>query len=87
MDQATKTSVKDEYQLHERDTGSVEVQVALLSARIKELTEHLQQHSKDHSSRRGLIILVSKRRRLLDYLARKNSGRYQELIQKLGLRR
>jgi small subunit ribosomal protein S15 len=87
MDQATKTSVKDEYQLHERDTGSVEVQVALLSARIKELTEHLQQHSKDHSSRRGLIILVSKRRRLLDYLARKSTGRYQELIQKLGLRR
>lgn len=87
MDQATKSTVKDAYKRHDQDTGSVEVQVALLSTRIKELTEHLQRHKKDHSSRRGLIILVSKRRRLLDYLARKNNGRYRELIKQLGLRR
>ncbi len=87
MDQATKSAVREEYRRHDRDTGSVEVQVALLSSRIKELTEHLQHHKKDHSSRRGLIILVSKRRRLLDYLARKNAERYQKLIEQLGLRR
>ena len=87
METATKASVKQEYALHDQDTGSVEVQVALLTARIKELTEHLKIHKKDHSSRRGLIIMVSKRRRLLDYLSRKNEARYRKLIERLGLRR
>jgi small subunit ribosomal protein S15 len=87
METATKASIKQEYQLHERDTGSVEVQVALLSKRISELTEHLQSNKKDHSSRRGLIVMVSKRRRLLDYLRSKNEDRYKKLIDRLGLRR
>lgn len=87
MDSATKAGIKDTYKQHEQDTGSVEVQVALLSARIKELTEHLQFHKKDHSSRRGLIVLVSKRRRLLDYLTKKDKSRYKTLIEQLGLRR
>ena len=87
MDQATKTSVKEEYRQHEQDTGSVEVQVALLSSRINELTEHLKQHKKDHSSRRGLIIMVTKRRRLLDYVKRHDTTRYHELVKRLGLRR
>ena len=69
------------------DTGSCEVQVALLSERISELTSHLQVHAKDHHSRRGLLKLVSQRRSLLDYLHRKNQERYQSLIEKLGLRR
>ena len=75
---------------HERkpgDTGSCEVQIALLSERISELTNHLQAHVKDHHSRRGLLKLVSQRRSLLDYLHRTNEGRYQSLIDKLGLRR
>ncbi len=87
MDQETKKAVKKEYRLSEQDTGSVEVQVALLSARIKELTEHLKLHAKDHSSRRGLIIMVSRRRRLLDYLIKKDQDRYRKLIDRLGLRR
>ncbi len=87
METATKDTIKTEYQLHERDTGSAEVQVALLSERIKELTAHLQTHSKDHSSRRGLIMLVNKRRRLLDYLNGKDPERYRTLIQRLGLRK
>ena len=69
------------------DTGSPEVQVAILSERIVNLTEHLQTHKHDFHSRRGLIMMVSKRRRLLDYLKRKNEDRYQKLIQRLGLRR
>lgn len=87
MDSTTKSAIKDDYRQHERDTGSVEVQVALLTERIKELTEHLKEHKKDHSSRRGLIMLVNKRRRLLDYLNKKDNGRYHELIERLGLRR
>ena len=87
MDQATKTAVKDEYQLHDKDTGSVDVQVALLSSRINELTEHLKQHKKDHSSRRGLIAMVTKRRRLLDYVKRHDLERYHNLGKRLGLRR
>ncbi|HMP75603.1 MAG TPA: 30S ribosomal protein S15 [Kiritimatiellia bacterium] len=82
-----KADIKQEYQLHAKDTGSVEVQVAILSQRIKELTEHLQKHVKDHSSRRGLIGLVGQRRRLLDYLNDRNQPRYQQLIGRLGLRR
>lgn len=87
MDQATKVAVKEEYRQHEKDTGSVEVQVALLSTRVNELTEHLKQHKKDHSSRRGLIAMVTKRRRLLEYVKRRNLSRYQDLVKRLGLRR
>ena len=87
MDQATKTAIRQDYKRHDQDTGSVEVQVALLSSRINELTEHLRSHKKDHSSRRGLINMVSKRRRLLDYLGSCDMQRYQELIKRLGLRR
>ena len=71
----------------ENDTGSAEVQVALLSARINELTEHLREHTKDHHSRRGLLMLVGKRRRLLGYLQRTDLDRYRALIKELGLRR
>jgi small subunit ribosomal protein S15 len=82
-----KATIKQDYKLHEQDTGSVEVQVALLTQRIKELTEHLQKHMKDHSSRRGLIGMVARRRRLLDYLGSESDERYQKLIGRLGLRR
>jgi len=87
VDQAVKAEVKNEYKLHEQDTGSAEVQVALLTARIKELTEHLKSHKKDHSSRRGLIMMVNKRRKLLTYLKSQDDARYKELISKLGLRK
>ena len=76
-----------EHRLHEADTGSPEVQVALLTDRINHLTEHLKVHSKDHHSRRGLLMLVGRRRRLLDYLRRNDVERYRALIAKLGLRR
>jgi len=87
VDQAVKAEIKNEYKRNEQDTGSVEVQVALLTARIKELTEHLKSYKKDHSSRRGLIMMVNKRRKLLNYLQKKDDGRYKELITKLGLRK
>ena len=87
MDVETKNVIKQDYKLHDRDTGSVEVQVALLTKRIHDLTEHLKDNKKDHSSRRGMIILVSRRRRVLDYLKRKDSQRYAELIKRLSLRR
>lgn len=87
MDKETKNVIQQEYRLNEKDTGSVEVQVALLSKRIQDLTEHLKENKKDHSSRRGMIILVSRRRRLLDYLKRKDPQRYAELIKRLSLRR
>jgi small subunit ribosomal protein S15 len=76
-----------EYATHEGDTGSPEVQVAILTERIANLTEHLKVHNKDFHSRRGLLIMVGQRRRLLDYLKRKESGRYETLIKSLGLRR
>ena len=76
-----------EYALHEGDTGSPEVQVAILSERIKNLTEHLQTHNKDFHSRRGLLVMVGQRRRLLDYVKGKDQDRYTSLIQRLGLRR
>ncbi|MEN1924961.1 30S ribosomal protein S15 [Luteimonas sp. MJ293] len=76
-----------EHQRGENDTGSPEVQVALLTARIAHLTEHFKTHKKDHHSRRGLLQMVNRRRRLLDYLHRKDAKRYRELIEKLGLRR
>jgi small subunit ribosomal protein S15 len=87
VDQAVKAEIKNEYKRSEQDTGSVEVQVALLSSRIKELTEHLQSYKKDHSARRGLIMMVNKRRKLLSYLQKKDDVRYKELIGKLGLRK
>ncbi len=76
-----------EYRRGESDTGSPEVQVAILTERIRNLTEHLQTHKKDRHSRRGLLILVGQRRSLLDYLRRKDNGRYRALIERLGLRR
>ena len=76
-----------EHRLHETDTGSPEVQVALLTDRINHLTDHLKVHTKDHHSRRGLLVLVGRRRRLLDYLRRNDVERYRALIAKLGLRR
>jgi small subunit ribosomal protein S15 len=76
-----------EHRLHETDTGSPEVQVGLLTERINHLTEHLRVHPKDHHSRRGLLVLVGRRRRLLDYLRRNDVERYRALIGKLGLRR
>ena len=76
-----------EHRIHEKDTGSTEVQVALLTQRINDLSEHFKVHGKDHHSRRGLLALVSQRRRLLDYLRRTGPERYQALIERLGLRR
>ena len=75
------------HKLHDSDTGSPEVQIALLTARINELTEHLRTHSKDHHSRRGLLMLVGRRRRLLRYLERTDLERYRSLVAELGLRR
>lgn len=82
-----KQELISEYATKSGDTGSPEVQVAILSERIANLTEHLKTHHKDFHSRRGLLMMVGQRRRLLDYLSRKNRGRYDELIQRLGLRR
>lgn len=83
----SKRTIIDEYSRGEADTGSPEVQVALLSARISELTEHFGRHVKDHHSRQGLLKMVNKRRKLLDYLKAKEPNRYRELIDRLGLRR
>ena len=82
-----KNEVVREYARHEGDTGSPEVQVAILSERIRNLTEHLQTHKKDFHSRRGLLIMVGQRRRLLDYVKARDQSRYEALIQRLGLRR
>ena len=82
-----KAELVGSYQVHESDTGSPEVQVALLSGRISYLTEHFKIHAKDHHSRRGLLRIVGQRRRLLDYLKTKDSGRYADLIRRLGLRK
>ena len=82
-----KTEVIGQYRTHDSDTGSPEVQVALLSERIGYLTEHFKTHVKDHHSRRGLLKLVGQRRRLLDYLKHKDADRYSELIRKLGIRK
>ena len=82
-----KAEIVTEYQRSEADTGSTDVQVALLTARIKSLTGHFQTHIHDHHSRQGLLKLVSQRRRLLDYLRKTDVGRYRELIARLGLRR
>ncbi len=85
-DKETKTNLITEYKTHETDTGSPEVQVALLTYRIRELTEHLKIHKKDFHSRRGLLKMVGRRRKLLNYLKENDFGRYQTLIQRLGLR-
>jgi small subunit ribosomal protein S15 len=82
-----KKQIIDEYRTHDGDTGSPEVQVALLTNRITELTEHFKVHKKDHHGRRGLLKLVGRRRRLLEYVKRQDIERYRELIQRLGLRR
>ncbi len=82
-----KSRIVGEYRVGPKDTGSPEVQVALMSARISELTEHFAQHKKDHHSRQGLLRLVNQRRKLLDYLRGKDLARYQSLIARLGLRR
>jgi small subunit ribosomal protein S15 len=82
-----KTGIIGTYKTHDGDTGSPEVQVALLSERINYLTEHFKVHAKDHHSRRGLLKLVGQRRRLLDYLKSKDSGRYADLISRLGIRK
>ena len=82
-----KTSLIGEYQLHGSDTGSPEVQIAILSRRIGYLTDHFKTHSKDHHSRRGLLKMVGRRRRLLDYLKKKDISRYRGVIQRLGIRK
>jgi small subunit ribosomal protein S15 len=87
LDTAVKREIIATHATSEGDTGSPEVQVALLTKRINDLTEHLKVHKHDHHSRRGLLLLVGRRRRLLQYLAREDIGRYRALIEKLGLRR
>ena len=82
-----KAAIIAEYATHEGDTGSPEVQVAILTARINELTEHLRVHKHDNHSRRGLLMMVGKRRKMLDYLAKKDINRYRALIAKLGIRK
>ncbi len=84
---AKKTDIIEKFRTHESDTGSPEVQIAILSERIGELTEHFKTHKKDHGSRRGLLMLVSKRRRLLDYLKKTDPDRYRDVIGKLGIRK
>lgn len=82
-----KKAIIDEYATHPGDTGSPEVQIAVMSQRIKDLTEHLKEHKHDHHSRRGLLLLVGQRRRLLGYLADVDINRYRSLIERIGLRR
>ena len=83
----SKAGVIDDFKLHANDTGSPEVQVALLTYRINQLTDHFNEHKKDHHSRRGLLILVGRRRRLLDYLKSKSVSRYRTTIERLGIRK
>ena len=83
----SKGSIIDQYRIHPSDTGSPEVQIAILSERISYLTDHFKTHKKDHASRRGLLKLVGRRRRLLEYLKRHEVGRYRAVIAKLGLRK
>jgi small subunit ribosomal protein S15 len=87
MAESSDTKDMKEFQLHENDTGSADVQVALLTRRIAQLTEHLKSHAKDHSSRRGLLKMVATRRSLLDYLSRSQTDRYKSVIEKLNLRK
>lgn len=87
IDKASKQSIINDFRLHENDTGSPEVQIALLSKRINYLTEHFKTHKRDHHSRRGLLKLVSQRRRLLDYLKSSNKERYEKVIERLEIRK
>ena len=87
LDAAVKSKIIADYATHEGDTGSPEVQIAMLTQRIKDLTEHLKEHKHDHHSRRGLLLLVGQRRRLLGYLQNVDITRYRSLIERLGLRR
>lgn len=87
LDAALKQEIIKDYATHEGDTGSPEVQIAVLSRRISDLTEHLKQHKHDHHTRRGLMALVGRRRRMLDYLRRTEITRYRALIERLGLRK
>ena len=87
MDTGNKAETVEAFKRNHKDTGSPEVQVALMTNRIKDLTEHLKTFSKDHSARRGLIMLVNKRRKLLTYVQKQDDARYKELIARLGLRR
>lgn len=82
-----KDRIIEDYRLHDSDTGSTDVQVALLTHRINDLTEHFKAHVKDHHSRRGLLMLVGQRRRLLDYLKSRDAERYRQLIERLGIRK
>ena len=82
-----KTELIDGFKRGDTDTGSPEVQIAILTTRINELTDHMRTHKKDYASRRGLLMMVSRRRRLLDYVKRKDNARYEDLIKRLGLRR
>jgi small subunit ribosomal protein S15 len=82
-----KKNIIDGFHIHDKDTGSPEVQIALLTERIKSLTEHFKKFGKDHNSRRGLLVLVGSRRRLLTYLKEKNTDRYKKVIERLGLRK
>ena len=84
---AVKSKIIEDYRVHEKDTGSPEVQVALLTSRINELTGHFKTHSKDHHGRRGLLKMVGRRRRLLDYLRRQDPNRYKTAIARLGIRK
>ena len=87
LTQKRKQEIIEEFQVHDDDTGSPEVQVAVLTERIRDLTEHLSMHRHDHHSRRGLLKMVGKRKRLLDYLRNKDVERYRSLIERLGLRK
>ncbi|WP_018250164.1 30S ribosomal protein S15 [Orenia marismortui] len=87
LSEARKEEIIEKYAIHEGDTGSAQVQIAILTERIKELTEHLKTHKKDHNSRRGLLKMVGKRRRLLKYLKNKDITNYRNLIADLGIRR
>jgi len=87
LDTQQKKSIIEDFKTHDNDTGSPEVQIALLTERIKSLTEHFKKFSKDHNSRRGLLVLVGSRRRLLNYLKEKNVDRYKKVVEKLGLRK
>jgi len=87
LDKGTKEEITKEYQLHDKDTGSADVQIAILTARVTELTEHLKVYPKDHATRLSLLKLVGQRRRLLDYLNSTDTKRYQHLIQRLSLRK
>jgi small subunit ribosomal protein S15 len=87
LESDVKKAIIDEYATHPGDTGSPEVQVAMLTQRIKDLTEHLKEHQHDHHSRRGLLLLVGQRRRLLNYLSKTDIARYRSIVERLGLRR